>query len=104
MVTSSGNPFGHGIHSREGSPIQLVRYEKNDSDEFGKIYVVPEALKILQRIKEPVAVIAVGKYQFLSMSAVKLTKKVNLDAIRIFSRLVQKRKVMVRLHLYLICI
>ena len=66
MVTSSRNPFGHGIAPRDGGPTQLVRYEKKGSDEFGKIYVVPEALKILQRIKEPVAVIAVGKYQFLS--------------------------------------
>ncbi|CAG8618850.1 9363_t:CDS:2, partial [Paraglomus brasilianum] len=45
-------------NSGGGSPIQLVRYEKKDSDEFGKIHVVPEALEILQRIKEPVAVIA----------------------------------------------
>ena len=78
MVTSFGNTFGHGIPSREGSPIQLVRYEKNSSDDFGKINVVPEALKILQRIKEPVAVVAVGKYQFPLMLVEKLTKKLTL--------------------------
>ncbi|PKY38716.1 GBP-domain-containing protein [Rhizophagus irregularis] len=63
MIT--GNRFGREIEFREGEPIQLLQYiEDNSGEEFGKIVTNPEALKILQTIREPLAIISVvGSYR-----------------------------------------
>jgi hypothetical protein len=56
----NGNSFGRGIESREGAPIQLLKYDERSRD--GKIVLNPEALDILGTIHEPLAIISVGKH------------------------------------------
>jgi hypothetical protein len=56
---TTGNRFGGEIEFREGAPIQLLKYV--ESGEFGKIVLNPEALDILRTIREPLAIISVGK-------------------------------------------
>ncbi|EXX74994.1 hypothetical protein RirG_045870 [Rhizophagus irregularis DAOM 197198w] len=62
---SAGNRFGREIEFREGSPIQLLQYvEDNSENGFGKIVLNPVALNILQTIQEPLAIISVvGSYR-----------------------------------------
>jgi hypothetical protein len=57
-----GNKFGEGIEFREGAPIQLLKYnEKSENEQFGQIVFNQEALDILKDIREPLAIICVGK-------------------------------------------
>jgi hypothetical protein len=57
-----GNKFGKEIEFREGAPIQLLRYnEKSENDQFGQIVFNQKALDILKDIREPLAIISVGK-------------------------------------------
>ena len=64
----TGNKFGRGIEFREGAPIQLLKYTEDPEDgEYGKIVLNPEAIKILQLIREPLAIISVGKYSKYSI-------------------------------------
>ncbi len=56
---TTGNVFGRNIEFREGAPIQLLKYEEDEG--FGKIVLNPKALDILQTIREPLAIISVGK-------------------------------------------
>jgi hypothetical protein len=59
----NGNKFGGGIEFREGGPIQLLKYEEgSENRKFGQILINPEALNILQAIREPIAIISVGKH------------------------------------------
>jgi hypothetical protein len=59
---TKGNRFGREIEFREGAPIQLLQYaEDNSGDGFGKIVLNPDALNVLQTIREPLAIISVGK-------------------------------------------
>ncbi|PKC05179.1 GBP-domain-containing protein, partial [Rhizophagus irregularis] len=62
---SAGNRFGREIEFREGSPIQLLQYvEDNSENGFGKIVLNPAAINILQTIQEPLAIISVvGSYR-----------------------------------------
>ncbi|PKC01537.1 hypothetical protein RhiirA5_426540 [Rhizophagus irregularis] len=58
--TEQGNRFGKGIEFREGSPIQLLNYsKKSENEKFGQILLNPEALNILRKINEPLAIISV---------------------------------------------
>ncbi|CAI2163621.1 20366_t:CDS:2 [Funneliformis geosporum] len=60
------NKFGKGIPFREGNPIQLLKYIKNERNpsEYGKIVFNDEALDIIKSIEEPICVIAVvGSYR-----------------------------------------
>ena len=58
----AGNKFGNGIKFREGEPIQLLEYREDSNNKgFGKIVLNPEALDILQAIREPLAIISVGR-------------------------------------------
>ncbi|CAI2173088.1 18359_t:CDS:2 [Funneliformis geosporum] len=60
---NTGNKFGRGIEFREGAPMQLLRYEV-DNGKFGKIVLNQEALDVLKRIREPLAIISVvGSYR-----------------------------------------
>ena len=56
-----GNKFGRGIKFREGVPIQLLKYNEAGNGNIGQIVLNPEALKIIQTINEPLAIISVGK-------------------------------------------
>jgi guanylate-binding protein 1/3/4/7 len=62
MVKTTGNAFGRDIEFREGAPVQLLKYVEGEG--FGKIVLNPEALDILQTIREPLAIISVGKKHF----------------------------------------
>ncbi|GBC34081.2 guanylate-binding protein [Rhizophagus irregularis DAOM 181602=DAOM 197198] len=56
----NGNKFGGGIEFRKGGPIQLLKYEEGSKNrKFGQILINPEALNILQAIREPIAIISV---------------------------------------------
>ncbi|GBB86957.1 hypothetical protein RclHR1_01340024 [Rhizophagus clarus] len=56
----TGNKFGREIEFREGAPIQLLNYrERSENEEFGQIVLNPEALNIIQKINEPLAIISV---------------------------------------------
>ncbi|CAB5373518.1 unnamed protein product [Rhizophagus irregularis] len=55
-----GNKFGGEIEFREGASIQLLRYSENsENGKFGQILLNPEALNILRKINEPLAIISV---------------------------------------------
>ena len=56
-----GNKFGSEIEFREGAPIQLLKYEDDGNGNFGKIVLNHEALDIIRGIREPLAIISVGK-------------------------------------------
>jgi hypothetical protein len=58
----SGNRFSNNIEFQEGAPIQLLRYDDNANKEFGQIVLNQKALDILQAIREPLAIISVGKH------------------------------------------
>ncbi|RHZ70579.1 hypothetical protein Glove_269g58 [Diversispora epigaea] len=54
------NEFGHGIQYREGKPIKLLQFE----DGSGKFILNQDALNIINKIEEPVTVLAVvGSYR-----------------------------------------
>ena len=55
-MTVGGNPFGHCITFREGSSVKLLEY--NDTEE--KIVLRRDALDIVRKLREPVAVISLG--------------------------------------------
>jgi len=57
------NEFGNEISFREGKPIQLLKYVKDEKnpDEYGEIIINEEALDIIKQIDEPISIIAVGK-------------------------------------------
>ena len=58
----TGNKFGNGVEFREGAPIQLLEFKEGPNNgNFGKIVLNPEALEILQTIREPLAIISVGR-------------------------------------------
>ena len=58
----TGNEFGREIEFREGAPIQLLKYnEKSENEKFGQIVFNQEALNIIKGIREPLAIISVGK-------------------------------------------
>ena len=49
----NGNRFGRGIEFHKGTPVQLLRYsEESRNGNFGQIVLNPEALNILQTIRE----------------------------------------------------
>ena len=48
---ATGNAFGKDIEFREGAPVQLLRYVEGEEG-FGKIVLNPEALSVLQTIRE----------------------------------------------------
>ena len=58
----AGKPwkFIQDIAFREGEPVQLLQYA-DEGEGFGKIVLNPEALDILQAIREQLAIISVGK-------------------------------------------
>ena len=62
-IEDKGNKFGKGIEFREGAPIQLLKYSREElgNGKFGQIILNPEALNLLQTIREPIAIISVGE-------------------------------------------
>ncbi|CAG8550491.1 15343_t:CDS:2 [Acaulospora morrowiae] len=64
LDSTEGNRFGNGIPSRPGNPIQLLEYVSSGDESFGKIVINDAALRIINNIREPVAIIAVvGSYR-----------------------------------------
>jgi len=55
-----GNRFGHYITFQEGSSIKLLDYNEDQ-----KIVLREDALDILRRLEEPVAVISLGNVDVL---------------------------------------
>ncbi|CAG8535907.1 6443_t:CDS:2 [Diversispora eburnea] len=54
------NAFGNGIPYREGKPIKLLQFE----DESGRFILNQDALNIINKIEEPISIIAVaGAYR-----------------------------------------
>ena len=61
-IELTGNKFGRSIEFRQGAPLQLLKFVESSKDEgFGQIVLNPEALDILKEIREPLAIISVGK-------------------------------------------
>ena len=61
-IDLTGNKFGRDIEFRQGAPVQLLKFTDSSEDGgFGQIVLNPEALDILQGIREPLAIISVGK-------------------------------------------
>ncbi|RIB01642.1 guanylate-binding protein [Gigaspora rosea] len=57
------NVFGEEIQFREGKSIQLLEY----NEEIDEIIIKKRALKIIEGISEPVAIVAVGKSWFANV-------------------------------------
>lgn len=74
QIPTKGNKFVKEIEFREGASIQLLRYSENsENGKFGQILLNPEALNILRKINEPLAIISVGKQHIsIQLNLIKL--------------------------------
>jgi len=67
-----GNPFGHSITFQEGSSIKLLDYNEDQ-----QIVLREDALNILRRLPEPVAVISLGNVDVLLLLLLRIFEMSN---------------------------